>query len=119
MKVNKFISKEIEGDTIYEFPEGKGLIVYRGECVQSPKRAGYKVGNELSNNLRNQPFTTNKKVAEEFACMGKERWKYCDSFIIHVVANKIKTSSDYRWFEQEVAVIGKNKVKEIEKVKCR
>lgn len=102
---------------IIKFPEGKGTRIYRGECLKFPNKSGFKVGKSVPISRRKYPYTTDREIAKEFACMGKKYYKDCTPIIINVVANKIKKNKDYYYFEKEVSIEGKNKVKNIEFIK--
>ncbi len=111
------MTKTSKNDTLIA-PKGKGFRIFRGECLQFPEKSGFKVGKSVPISRRNYSYSTDRKVAEEFACMGKKYYKNCTPIIINVVANKIRKHPDYYYFEKEVQITGKNKEKDIEKIKC-
>lgn len=105
-------------NNIITAPKDKGFKIFRGECLKFPEKSGFKIGKSVPTSKRNDSYSTDRKVAEEFACMGKKYYKDCTPIIINVVANKIRKHPDYYYFEKEVQIIGKNKVKDIEKLNC-
>ncbi len=106
----------MKNDTLIA-PKEKGFRIYRGECLKFPDKSGFKMGKSVPTSRMKDSYTTDREIAKEFACMGKKYYKDCTPIIINIIVNKIRKHPDYYYFEKEVSIEGKNRVKEIETIK--